>query len=343
MATRITDFVSDDIIRKLKTTTPNRLEHEGVAKAAEVLAAAVGKIELYGDWANFLACFENIQTEYPGTFSHRTDYFWKWIQVAFQIQTFRIPSEHFIASNSLKCRSAAIAIILDDICDNANDQALFESCLDSLRGVNTKSPTDLHTMLQQNWAAVREALALSPNYALLRNDIEQAYGMLVDGFRYGLAVLEKQCTPLDGSDLLENIAHTTHVYLAGLIDLLFVPGLRFHQIENCKRVFIATQKMAQIGNWVATWEREIKQGDFTSGVAWLAREKGLIDASEGNLDILIQRIKQSGIERHFLEQWDVLRQACYQIGEQNNNLFTKDYVDGFSIILAMQLAGRGLI
>lgn len=338
MTTLISDLVSPGVLQTLRVFSPALPQREEVTTAAKALIDSIRRVDLYHDWTALLARFQALRGEHPQVFSHRTDYFWKWIQVAFQIQTFRIPPEHFIASNSLKCRSAAIAIILDDICDNTKDENLFESCIASLQVRNLDELDNLRETLHRAWLSIRKDFASGHNYAILQEEINRAYEMLFAGFRHTLFTLKRR-TAIHWHDFYEKIPHTTHVYLAGLIDLLFVPDWAQHHLENYKKVFLSTQKMAQIGNWVATWEREVEQNDFSSGAAWLAREKGLIDASEGNPEMLIKRIKRAGIEKHLLQQWEAIRKECYQIEDG----FMKDYVDGFSIILAMQLAGRGLI
>lgn len=342
MATRITDIVSDSLLQKLRDSEPEILQSDKVLDSARTLLKSIEQVDFYEDFTEFFSDFKNIQTEDPEIFAHRTEYFWKWLQVAFQIATLRIPADKFVAANSLKCRSASIDIILDDICDNAQDEALFESCVEIFKTKTIKEDTSLLRIVHNQWLSVCQDMESAPNYARLQNDIDQGYEWLFDGFRHTFSILKGKST-LGWEEVIEKFPHTIHVYLGGLMDLLYFPDLPLAEIENYKKVFIATQKMAQIGNWISNWEREILQGDFTSPVMLFGFHRGLIRPEDIESDNVVQRVKDSKLEDYFLQEWHALRHQCHQICEKVNDPNPKDYVESFSIILHMQIAGGNRI
>ena len=159
---------------------------------------------------------------------------------------------------------------------------------------------------------------------------------------------------------LKLISPAAATHWAGLIDLLFAPDFSKQEDtyterdkEICKiagELFRCTQQMTEIGNWIATWERESSQQDFTSGVFVMARENGWI--TEYDLKSDPQEIKKKiksikpKIEKELWIKWEELR-------DQSNNLVTEihtthpnlfvGYVESFSVITYIQIAATGKI
>lgn len=70
--------------------------------------------------------------------------------------------------------------------------------------------------------------------------------------------------------------------------------------------------MARIGNWLTTWERELTEGDFSSGIVVCAIRRRVITASEakrGDVDRLVDRITAHGIEAEFIREWEIRQKA----------------------------------
>jgi geranylgeranyl pyrophosphate synthase len=70
--------------------------------------------------------------------------------------------------------------------------------------------------------------------------------------------------------------------------------------------------MTRIANWIATWEREVKENDFTSGVFAYALKNNAIslellqDNKGKNVYKIINKIKKSKAEAYFLREWEKL-------------------------------------
>lgn len=344
MNLQITDLVDKSIFHTLKSHhDPHDIQIEDVLQSAKILIQSIGNVDFLAGWQPLIDRFLEIRQLYPAIFSHRTSFFWKWIQVAFEIVRLNISPNYFIHDHSLKCRSAMVTYLLDDICDTTQDESCFKRGIAALSGKISKNESDLNTLLYQAWVSVQNDIQKAQNYPLLKNDIVEAYEKQWYSLRYSLTLLDKSA--IDWDAYIEFIPHTTSVYMGGLIDLLFTPNILSSQVEQLKKVFLLTQKMAQIGNWVTTWEREVDHNDFTSGVVVFAIENNWVrrgDIKNRNAEALKRDIERSPSENYFLTMWKESREECCQLSKQLDIPLVDEYINSFSTILFMQLASVGL-
>ena len=74
--------------------------------------------------------------------------------------------------------------------------------------------------------------------------------------------------------------------------------------------------MTRIGNWVSTWERELNERDFSSGIfAYSLLNKiitleEIMRVKENNCEktkkLIVSKISSSNVENAFLEEWKKL-------------------------------------
>nr|MCU0495200.1 hypothetical protein [Chloroflexaceae bacterium] len=304
----------------------------------------------------------------PDIYERRTNYLWKWVQCAFQITSLKLADETMHTSNVLKCHSAFLTILLDDICDNARSEVIFERAVQAMQGELPDDDSDLYDMIRDVWRMVQQELQATPNYRLLKPYLEAAYGQWLDSFRYSLHLAldngAANQTPFaqayatapgylvaaraaaDWQRYLHVIPHTIHVYLSGLIDLLFVPGLQPEHIKPLTQIFLLTQQMSQIGNWVTTWERELPHGDFSSGLVIYALARGWVQledlAARADVARLAAALRACPARDDLLKLWSDARAQAAALAEATRLPALAGYVDRFSTILHMQLASEGL-
>ncbi len=343
MNSRITHFVDQSVLKLLKAQhNPFGVQSSDIQKSSRELVQSIAKVEFLPEWSPFIKRFHQIQQLYPAMYAHRTDYLWKWVQAGFEITSLKNPPNTL--SHSLKCRSFIIVVLIDDICDVAQNENDFEKCVAILDGVTPDKGCDLYRLIYDVWHSVQHDIKKTPNYSSLKHELDDGYKRLIESFRYGLSI--SNCQTVDWDTYIEITQDASHVYLAGLMDLLYIPNLSISQISQFKTVFLQTQKMAQIGNWITTWKREIKQRDFSSGVIVYALENNWInrDALE-NMDseTLIRHIKQCPSEQYLLDMWQKTRMDVVQLSNQIKSPLLDGYVDSFSVIASMQLAASGLI
>ncbi len=145
-------------------------------------------------------------------------------------------------------------------------------------------------------------------------------------------------------------AYNMMVFVHADTDLANAPAFDVQELSALRQALDRTQRMARIGNWLATWKRELGEGDYSSGVVVRAVETNVVPATElralganPNPDALravVRAIENSTVEEYFLDQWRV---ECADAARFEKSLESVDlagYLDGFETILRSHIATR---
>ena len=102
--------------------------------------------------------------------------------------------------------------------------------------------------------------------------------------------------------------------------------------------------MGRIGNLVTTWQREIGEDDFTSGVFARAISCGDLavrELSSGNRAHLETVIKQQEHEEFFLRRWQTYRREILTLRTRCNSVNFTELVNGLQRLICLHLGSRG--
>jgi hypothetical protein len=342
-------LASETIQTLLSNHDPALIRQDRVVQAAREFLKAIRSLELYPNEQLLIDRFEALRKNYPSIYAHRPFYIWQLGQAFWQLVSLNLSDTDFLQSSSLKFRIGVATILLDDICDMGRDKAVFDKCLLALEGqIDNDNWTELYQLLRDIWAVIQNTIKQAPNYTLLKPTWEEAYQKWIDSFEYSLSIYEESSDFGEAWERdLEIIAHSTSFYLNGLIDLLFVPNLSTQQVSSATEVFLRTQKMVQLADWAATWERELPQRDFTSGVFTMALQNGWITSDDlmanDSLEKVRQQIRNSPVEGLLWKEWERLRIESHQIAKENQLPGLDGYIDSFSVIMFIFIVSTGLI
>jgi hypothetical protein len=347
MAMIIKELVASDTLQTLLSNhDPTQIQQDSVAQAVKELIKAIKLLELYPSMQAIIDQFEPLRKKYPSIYPHRNFYLWQMSQACYQIVSLKLPDADFLQSNSLKCQFAFINILFDDICDLGRDKAVFDKCVLALKGQINQDHPELYKLIADAWSSLQQAIEQAPNYVLLQPVLEDAYKKWISSFEYSITIQQGSSPEQKWEDHLEIISHTGTLYVNGLIDLLFVPNLSSNQIPPAAELFLRTQKMIQLGNWVATWPRELGQKDFTSGVFIVALENGWItwnDLNNNPLEEIEQQIQNSPVESQLWNLYEQLRVESHRIAKEAQLPALDGYVDSFSGLMFILLASTRLL
>ncbi|ADB61263.1 hypothetical protein Htur_2385 [Haloterrigena turkmenica DSM 5511] len=245
--------------------------------------------------------------------------------------------------------------VIDDVAERHGDRATLEELLlvpfDSRPADPTRDGVDgEYVRFQQElWDALlsqfRESSRAEEFEPLFRFDVRQAlqsvdYSALLA--RYPGLAGERELQTYDVYNMM--------LFPFADIDLATSSGFEMRDLSAVRDVVAHGQRMARIGNWIATWERELAEGDYSSGVVVRALESGVVsvdelralrrEPSEEAVSVIAERIRGAGIEAAFVEQWrrEYERGADY-CGEIES-IDVRAYLDGFVPIFRSQLARR---
>ena len=102
--------------------------------------------------------------------------------------------------------------------------------------------------------------------------------------------------------------HNMQGMIGMTIDLMCSSEFDVKELRTFREVIWKVQQMGRIGNLITTWEREIYDNDFTSGIFACALKKNIINTDDlkkqDKKKEIIKKIKTSKVENYFLRQWE---------------------------------------
>jgi hypothetical protein len=201
------------------------------------------------------------------------------------------------------------------------------------------------------WTTLVERLADAPQYdryaPLFRFDVRQ----VCTAIEYSTLVIDSpELATMADLERYETHNMGMHSYLD--IDLMHASADHTGSLSLLREAVDAGQRMARIGNWLSTWERELREGDVSSGVVVAALERGVVDpaelpAADGEADVsaeadgLIDRIVDHGFESELLEEWNEEYRRLRALSERSDAVDLGPFVEGTKDVLRYHLASRG--
>jgi hypothetical protein len=138
--------------------------------------------------------------------------------------------------------------------------------------------------------------------------------------------------------------HNMHIMICSTFDLMCSPQFDRREIGTLREIVWNAQCMGRIGNLVTTWQRELGEKDFTSGIYAHALSDGdvtLEQLQQGNRQEIESIILQRGHEEYFLQRWQKHRQRIFAKRAQIHSFDVADYVAGFERLICLHLGSRG--
>ncbi|ELZ17951.1 hypothetical protein C477_12122 [Haloterrigena salina JCM 13891] len=282
---------------------------------------------------------------------------WRWfdaVEPEFRLSC--VNDERGRCVRDAKVLATMFITVIDDVAERHGDRATLEELLlvpfDSRPADPTRDGVDgAYVRFQQElWDALlsqfREGPRAEEFEPLFRFDVRQAlqsvdYSALLA--RYPGLAGERELQTYDVYNMM--------LFPFADIDLANAPEFERRDLSAVRDVVARGQRMARIGNWIASWERELAEGDYSSGVVVRALESGVVSIDELRalrrepsaeaVSVIAERIRDAGIEAAFVDRWrrEYERGADY-CGEIAS-VDVRAYLDGFVPIFRSQLARRG--
>jgi DNA-binding response OmpR family regulator len=297
-------------------------------------------------------------------------FMWKWVhRLAPQNELPCVDSEYAETVAVNKTLIILFITLLDDVLEKRDDPATFHeiaaipSEYDSAlprdaRGNSTKKngteaertgDAGYAAFARRVWETLCGRLRKAPKYdtfeELFHYDIKQA----INGVEYSEIAINRPDLSTMG-DLERYESHNMAMFSYADVDLMYSSADVREDLSTIRDAVWTGQQMARIGNWVSTWERELREGDYSSGPVVYALETGVVTRDEladstgdqTKQEELIERINDTAIEEEFLERWE---RHHYELRAYNEELSTMDlapFIDGTEEILRYHLASTGL-
>ncbi|MDY6818807.1 MAG: hypothetical protein SVG88_09110 [Halobacteriales archaeon] len=285
----------------------------------------------------------------------RDEFVWKWIYnllPEFTLSCVEPPAESTVREQ--KTLLTLFITTLDDIAEQRQDKATFERLrmipFTEQHRVVTQGGSDVDDELvmfaHRVWQTFEAELESAPRYAefidILRYDVRQS----INAMDYSQLVSTRP-TMANLKGAYRYDAHNMVMFPYADVDLMYSPEFEMADLSVLRQTIWHLQRMARIGNWVTTWERELREGDYSSGVIVAALEKGLIAPDEltaddeATIEDCLDRIVDRQLDQQLLDEWTDLHTYIRERPLSADSVDLDGFIDGMQTVLDYHLASEG--
>jgi CheY-like chemotaxis protein len=294
--------------------------------------------------------------DYQGLRASRPPFMWKWVHRLAPRNTLPcVADAHREAVLDLKTITILFITLLDDILEKHDDRATFHEVARNLHRGQRPDPArpDVDRAYVEFsvrvWETLHDRLREAPRFDayadLFRFDLKQS----ITAIEYSvLASAHPEFATV--SDLERYESHNMGMFAYADIDLMHSRVAVGDEFATLRDAIWTGQLMARIGNWVSTWERELREGDFSAGPIVYAVEEGVI--SRGALDrvetdgdaadAVVERLEAHGVDREFLTRWERQYHRLRRYEDEFDSFDLGPFVAGTEEVLRYHLASTGL-
>lgn len=287
--------------------------------------------------------------DYEQHFEDRNRYLWQWIYSLFPEFTLSpVAAEHATEVRTQKTVLTMYVTVLDDLVENHDDRRTFEEARRLTQASTPVDPeqaavdADQFAFIERLWDTFETSVAEAPRYGEFADIFEYDMQQTMNAMAYSGIVNE---TPA-----IANISGATHYDAHNMVmfpyadvDLMFSPEFEFTDFGMLRDCLWNLQEMARIGNWVTTWEREVREGDYSSGIVVRALQERITtpDELEHSPNHAIEKIKARDIEQQFCDRWADRCRAARNREYDTTSVDLDALVDGMETVFEYHLASRG--
>jgi len=284
-------------------------------------------------------------------FGQRPLYLWKWCRRGVEVTTLPcVPPEVRDELADTKVLGVMLDVLMDDVADEGGDPEFLELLLElpfgDVSGEITRFPEPQQRYAEFTatvWEEIHRRAARATRYDEFRDLLLFDYRQLLNAMRYAhLLNSDPSLLNLTEHDLY--LPHNMHMMVSSTIDVMHAPGFEHRELGLLREAVSRAQYMGRIGNLTTTWERELAEGDFTSGVFAAGRSLGVLkvtDVGGGNEHQLAQAIRSGGLEAFFLRRWHDCRRDLLRLQPCLQSVDLGELVSGLDRLICLHLGSRG--
>lgn len=314
---------------------------------------------------------QEIVAEYRRLDGERSTFLWKWIHRLAPANVMPFVDEaHREAVATNNTMLVVFVTLLDDLIERRRDYETFDavSSLVSLSGWSERTfgvgrgarrgdggrrdragvDEPYASFAVRVWETLVDRLERSPGFErygpLFRFDV----GQIVTAIEYSaLAIEHPELATVE--DLQRYESHNMGMQSFLDVDLMHTSDGRPDDLAVLREAVEIAQQMARIGNWLSTWEREVRDGDVSSGIVVSALERGVVDVDDlpdpddpdpEAARRVIERVDEHDVESSFLARWNDKYRRLVALDREADGIDLGPFVDGTEEVLRYYLASR---
>lgn len=300
----------------------------------------------------------HVVDDYDDHVGKRDRFLWKWIHALLPHVTLSsVPADHAETVRDAKTVASMFVVLADDVGERDRDEATLREVAkipfdwQTADGDRPGVDSEVLATARRIWSRFEAMLDRAPRGEEFRSIFEFDVNQTLTAIEYSFLVNEN----LDMANERENwIYECNNMMLFPYVDvdLMFSSTFDRSELSVLRQAVRRAQKMARIGNWVTTWERELDEGDFTSGVVVSALANDLVTSedlhalqngsSHEAVGDIVDIVKDQNIEQDLLDAWGRNHQEARALERQVSSVDLADYLDGMETVLQYHLVSRGL-
>lgn len=243
---------------------------------------------------------------------------------------------------------------LDDVVDTRRDVAFAEQMLavpfrgaGRAEGLGPVSDPAWMSAYVDLWRVLGDRFAALPRHEELRELLAFDIRQFLNCLRYDL-LLERFPGLVSSVEHRLYQPHSMNLVIFSTIDLMASPGFDMAEIGLVREIASHAQLMARINNDLATWEREVDDGDFSSSVMAYACEenRGLFRllTHPGTATRRLKRwVRRSGASAALTAEWSARKDRIVALEGGCGSVDIGLYVRGLERLRALHEAAKGRI
>ncbi len=283
--------------------------------------------------------------------SNRDPFIWKWIHHIIPLITLPIVTKEYQKSvvNTKSCALIVFAVLFNDAADILKNKHLLNELLKipflekniKFDRLNQQEREYL-IFTKKLWEHVLRTAKQYPRYQEFRKFFDYDILQILMSNEYDYLV----ATNHSFGNRIESWLYPPHT-MGGMVcadfDLMCSHQFDIKDLGKIREIVWHAQKMARIGNWISTWEREIDENDFTSKVFIDVVNLGILTIDKikkENKQEIIQKIKASKIEEELLDKWENSYKSINSFGQRIKSFNSNKLLQGLEDLLVLELNSR---
>jgi len=317
-------------------------------KERNKLIKKISEIQLPGSIMNFVEKYEKI-------WRSRDIFLWKW---SYSFLTSRnpkitfscVPEKDFYKINELKTLIIMFISLLDDAADKYKNKKLLEE-LSKIPFEKTKSKrlSEKVKFGYELWEYIYKNVSKLPRFREFKDIFMFDVRAMMNCFYYSF-LINKHINVINFTESKIHGGYNMGTFLYVDLDLMASPEFDENELPWIREITWHAQQMARIGNWISTWEREINEKDFTSGMFSYSLMNKILSLEDIRLletkniekrNHVISKIAPK-IEKIFLGEWKRNYQKIKALSKNVKTVDIDEFLKGLERVLKYHLASRGL-
>jgi len=290
---------------------------------------------------------------YDVTVGDRDRFLWQWIYTLFPSFTLScVPDEHAETARAQKTILTMFVTLLDDLAEMGHDRETFEEASQIPYRPESVDPeregvdAEQLQFIQEVWDVFEEGIEAAPMHDEYRDIFDCDLRQTLNAIDYSRVLNENvELANMEGIEHYD--PHNMLMFPYANVDLMYSPSFEGADLGTLRSVIWNLQRMARIGNWTTTWERELREGDYTAGPVVYALQEGIISSSdldpddEAAIERVTKLIEENEVEDRFLTEWNERYEEVTERNEHADSVDLDAFIEGMKTVLSYQIAARG--